>query len=204
MKLLYKLLIGIGSTSILLFIYLYLFYGKISPIERNTIVLTDSLELVEKAIIDMNKFIKYLPVPTQQDMPHNYFFKDSVLFVNGLGVGTFRKVELKSLMKILELDSISSLKFYGVAKFLLKNQIFAQIICSTCPYTLYEYRPTLEQDRGDSRYIIWNDIYDQEDVIRAHGDTILDKKGNLILIADRANPIYPAENNFSKLLRLLK
>ncbi|WP_149240837.1 hypothetical protein [Dyadobacter sp. 32] len=204
MKLIYKLLISICSAGILLFSYLYLFYGKISPIERNKIVLADSLKSVEIAISEMNKFIKYLPMPTQQDMPHNYYFEDSVLFVNGLQVGTYRKVELKNLMKVLELDSISSLKFYRVAKFLLKNQIYAQITCSTCPYTLYEYRPTLEQDRGDSRYIILNDINDQEDAIRARGDTILDKKGNLALIADRTNPIYPTENNFSKLLRFLK
>ena len=180
---------NLGQMIMLLLITcLYYSCQKKESKERNTIMFNENIDSVRIMLHSMTNYLEKLP--PDSDGLSNYYVKDSQFYVNGAryiidDTSSDLSVNIRSYLK-------SNPDLLSLAYRLNENGITASLPYTQCKKPLYYYRPTIENHRGDDRYIGIEDSTGCKYLVN-NNDTILDRYKEIVLIANKANPVHPIE-----------
>jgi hypothetical protein len=168
-------------------IFYFLFLGSCSSQSevRNTISFKDSVTTVQDSIKLMTSYLDRIK---DADVKNLFFDHDDYLYINNVKIARMsigdRIDFLDSVQHVTGLSKSDSYKLVSLALFLKDNNISACFKHHFFGEYFYEYRPTLENDYEDIRYIL---IYDESLKDLKGSDVIsyqlLDRKQDLLLIA---------------------
>lgn len=150
--------------------------------ERNTITFNENIDSVRIMLHTINAYLKKLPA-SAADEPHNYYIEDSAIYINGEKYGSGTMNFGSNSDKTIDFIKRNP-DFIKLAYKLNKNGITANIPYTNYHNALFYYRPTFENHRGDSRFIVIIDSIDCN-YFGVGNDTTLDRYKDLALIADK-------------------
>lgn len=156
--------------------------------ERNKIIVKDNFDSVQNALFQMEALIKKLPL---NDVNVNYSVRDNEINVNK-APGRGDSVQYYTNKSLQRFTSDERKQFIKLAKYLQQNFITGGYLHYNSQVCTFEYRHKDSDGFNEVRDIAF--LKDQDSLALKNEYKILDKKGQLLLLAPKEAKIY---NNYT-------
>ncbi|KAA0991683.1 hypothetical protein [Dyadobacter aurulentus] len=153
--------------------------------DREHLIFIDKIDQIEVNMLTVDSIIPLLPPQNDASKIQSYFYKvldkDTILYINFQKIGSISKPSTHGKVDSILNDKSKSAKFIAASRILARNNL-THCLNDFCGW-VYVYK--FSNDRGAYRPVIYSDTLKQQLMVDSCGFTIIDKKGNIVLLKEK-------------------